>query len=469
MKPDDPGLKIHATLATVPVIMESAQQIDQARTRLEQRLDALLQDPSLTIADPHREVGNINFNLAYHGLNDRQIQAKIAKLHAQAAPCLAYTAPHCVEPPAEAVRPIRIGFLSSLFYNHTVGKLTAGLIEQLDRTRFHVVVLTFPRRSDNWARSIQRAADERVLLPRKLEEARAMVADQQLDVLFYPDIGMDPITYFLAFARLAPVQCVTWGHPVTTGIPTVDFFLSNVDLDTEDAQSHYVERVIRHRHLPVYYHRPKLPPQQKERADLGVSKSANLYLCPQSLFKLHPDFDPLLRQILERDPAGQLVLIEWKYRDWTRLLRKRLTRSMPAVVDRIKWLRRLGTNDFLRLMGHADVMLDPICYGGGNTTLEAIAMGVPIVTWPGPFMRSRVTYACYRQMGLDDCVASSAQEYVDLAVRLGTDKQYRSQVATKILARNDVLYENHDAVGELEQFFVDAVSRSRVAGSETRP
>ena len=71
------------------------------------------------------------------------------------------------------------------------------------------------------------------------------VAATELDVLFYADIGMDPTTYFLAFSRLAPVQCVTWGHPVTTGIPNIDDYLSSDVFEAPGAEAHYTERLIR--------------------------------------------------------------------------------------------------------------------------------------------------------------------------------------------------------------------------------
>ena len=87
-------------------------------------------------------------------------------------------------------------------------------------------------------------------------------------------------------------------------------------------------------------------------------------------------------------------------------------------------------------------------------------MGTPIVTLPSEFLRGRVTYAIYKKIGVMDCVASNPREYVDIAIRLGTNKEYRENIKAKILARNHVLYENIEVVRELESFFEWAVEES---------
>ena len=106
-------------------------------------------------------------------------------------------------------------------------------------------------------------------------------------------------------------------------------------------------------------------------------------------------------------------------------------------------------------------MLDTVHFGGGNTTYEGLAFGTPVVTLPGAFMRGRVTYALYKKMGVMDCVASTPDGYVDIAVRLGTDKDYRAAIGARILAHNHVLYEDITVVRELEQFFLQALATAQ--------
>src|SRR5207253_11098850 len=108
---------------------------------------------------------------------------------------------------------------------------------------------------DATAQFIQEHVESYVELPVNLAAARRQIAEHGLDVLVYTDIGMEDLTYSLAFSRLAPVQCVTWGHPVTTGIPTIDYYLSSTLFETAEAQEHYTETLVRLPALPCYCYR----------------------------------------------------------------------------------------------------------------------------------------------------------------------------------------------------------------------
>jgi predicted O-linked N-acetylglucosamine transferase (SPINDLY family) len=309
-------------------------------------------------------------------------------------------------------------------------------------------------KEDPLSEAINSAADEVVILPRKLKPARQEIADHSLDILFYLDIGMDALTYFLAFSRLAPVQCVTWGHPVTTGIPNMDYFISSDNAEPPGAEDHYSEKLVLPDRLTNYYYRPELPEESPSREKLGLPEDYNLYVCPQTLFKFHPDFDNVLGDILRQDPRGLLVLPEGKHKHWTELLQDRFSRAFPDVIDRVRFLPRMH---YFSLLRTADVILDTPYFGGGSTSLESFACGMPIVTWPGEFMRDRLTLALYKQMGVMDCVANNAQSYLKISYRLANDKIWRDEIRGEIRANADVLYEDTEAVRELERFFERAV------------
>jgi predicted O-linked N-acetylglucosamine transferase (SPINDLY family) len=386
----------------------------------------------------------------------------LAALYAKAAPQLAFVSAHCAPEARLPVdrQPIRVGLLSRFFYRHTIGKLNAGLIRNLSREHFRVLLFRFPGPDDSMAQLLQQSADEVITLPRQLEAARRSIAEQCLDVLYYTDIGMDPCTYFLAFARLAPVQCVTWGHPVTTGIPTVDYFLSSILMEPPDADEQYTERLVRFDHVNTCYEEPSLPAPVKSRTEFGLPEKAHLYLCTQSLYKIHPDFDAVLLAIMREDPLGLVVLLSGPQAHWKELLTQRFRRTIPEECRRILFLPEQSQADFLHLQAVADVLLDTFPFGGGNTSLEAFAFGTPIVTMAGQLMRGRITYACYRQMGMTECIANNPEEYVRIVLRLGTDPSWRQLVRERILANKHLLYDNRAAVEELEDFFLKAVGRS---------
>ncbi|WP_109047223.1 tetratricopeptide repeat protein [Azospirillum sp. TSA6c] len=451
------GLLVREALS-LPVIPSSAAEIEESRAHCAEVL-RLAREHGLCITDPLREVGITSFFLSYHGLDNRALNSELAALYREACPSLLYTAAHCREPhyrqsgeaEERAGRRRRIGFISDYFHNHTIGMLNEGLIERLSRERFEVVLFFTPGPEDELRLHLRMVADRTVDIPGDLDAARRIIADVQLDVLYYTDIGMSPFTYFLAFARLAPRQCLTWGHPDTTGIPTLDCFLSCDAMEPEDGEAHYSERLIRLPGPTVCYRRPRLDEPHKTRIDFGLPAESRLYLCPQSLFKIHPDYDDALIAILRRDRDGILVFVD--PRSQGAALVRRLGAKGPDVAGRIHLLPGLGTADFIALTADADVMLDPFHYSGGKTSLEALAFGTPVVTWPGAFMRGRHTLGFYTLMGLNDCVASDPADYVDRAVRLGTDSRLRAQVRQRILERSAVLFDDGTSIRAIERFF----------------
>jgi predicted O-linked N-acetylglucosamine transferase (SPINDLY family) len=269
---------------------------------------------------------------------------------------------------------------------------------------------------------------------------------------------MDALTYTLAFSRMAPVQIATWGHPVTTGSPTMDYFLSSELLETPQADEHYTERLVRLPSLGTFYYRPPSASPSKRREQFGFSDDDHLYICPQTLFKFHPEFDPLLAEILRRDPRGKLALIEGRTANWTRQLQARFAHTMPDVVDRVRWLPALPNEDFLQLLAAADVMLDPPHFGGGNSSYEAFAVGLPIVTLPGKYLRSRITRALYAKMGLTDLIAANGEAYANIAVQAAGDEQFRQSLREQLHQSSPILFEDAAEISDLSTFLFSLVS-----------
>jgi predicted O-linked N-acetylglucosamine transferase (SPINDLY family) len=287
------------------------------------------------------------------------------------------------------------------------------------------------------------------------ERARRQIADCELDLLLYTDLGMDHFTYFLAFARLAPTQCVLAGHPITSGVPTIDHFISNDAMEPADAADHYRERLIRLRGLMTRLGPPPQPPRSRDRESFGFHPREHLYFCPQTLFKLHPDFDLLIGEILRRDPRGVLVLFHAESPDWSELLRQRMQRTIPDVVARIAWRHRLPMNEFLALTEHADVMLDTPHFNGGTTSMLAMALGTPIVTLPGPYMRGRTTYVCYQQTGITNLIARDPADYIQIATNIGTNRDGREALRSQLRAASECLFTGESVVREFENCLRD--------------
>ncbi|HYI69789.1 MAG TPA: tetratricopeptide repeat protein [Skermanella sp.] len=441
----DPGLEVKMALA-LPIIPRSLDHIAETRGRMMERVTALT-ERGIRLADPLAQVGQTCFYLAYHAADDLPLQRAVAKLYETACPGLTQD---LADPAPRTDGRVHVGFVSQYWHQHTIAKLNLGLIRTLDRRRFHVTLFTTPHPGDAMRAALAAAADRVVELPVELDGARRLIAAERLDALYYADIGMSALTYFLAFARLAPLQCLTWGHPDTTGIPNLDRFLSCDAMEPEGAERHYSETLVRLPGPTIHYARPTLPARLKPRSAFGLPAEAHVYVCPQSLFKIHPDFDRALVELLRRDPQGLVVLLSGRDRNLDDLLRRRIAQVGPEVVGRIRFLRQMPLPDFLSLVTVSDVMLDPLHYSGGNTSLEAFALGTPIVTWPGEFMRGRHTHGFYKLMNLDDCVAPDHARYVEIALKLGRDKDFRRHVTRRVLDRVPALFDHAPSVRAIE-------------------
>jgi hypothetical protein len=269
-------LTLQAHLALAP-IAASATEIPAQRAAYKQGLDALGDAPQ-AFAYSGEPLNLQWFNLAYHGQDDRGLlectaevlMAKVSGLAYRSPALEAWRAPLCGD------RRIRVAFCSELLHEHTVGRLYAGFIEHLDRQRFEVIIVHGPRaRTDAFRAALDAMADQAVDLVADLREQRTQVEALGLDVLLFPDIGMSSATYFLAASRLAPVQAVSWGHPNTTGLPTLDYFISGDSVEAAGAEAHYGERLVRMRRLPCFYEPPQLPAPTTREA-LGLPECGAL-------------------------------------------------------------------------------------------------------------------------------------------------------------------------------------------------
>ena len=450
---------LNATL--MPEFTTSDAEREAWRDRYRDGLEALELNPPV-ISDP-MEVGATGFYLPYHGRNDRALQEQLARVYSAACPSLQFHAAHCDEPPPRpGERPLRIGFVSYFLRWHTIAKLWGDVMTRLDDERFHVTLFSLSPTEDAETKRLEAGVDNFVHLPRSLAVARDAIADAKLDLVYYTDIGMEPLTYFLAFARLARVQCVTWGHPQTTGIPTVDYFISSELCEPHDGEAHYREQLAR---LPVmgnWVRRPKLP-EAASRDTLGLPTAAHLYGCLQSVFKLQPDFDAIFSDILRRDDIARIVLLEGHKPYWTEQFKARLQQTLGPSYERVLFVPRQDETGYLQLAGAMDVLLDPIHFGGGNTTYEAIAAGTPAVTLPSPYLRGRLTLGIYRQMGINDLIADSAEIYAEIAVSLANNLDQREDLQQRIEERCDLIFEDDRAVTSAEDFFERAIAQAQVA------
>ncbi len=266
----------------------------------------------------------------------------------------------------------------------------------------------------------------------------------------------------LAGLRLAPIQCTSWGHPITSGSPTIDYFLSSDLMEPEHGEEHYSETLIRLPNIGIAYPRPELPEERLNRYDFELKEDAVLYLSCQSLFKYLPQYDYLFPEIALRVPNAQFVFLSSNASDnITEQFHQRLQKVFACHhLEGEQYcviLPRLNHNQYLNLNLMSDIFLDSLSWSGGNTTLEALAFNLPVVTYPGEFMRGRHACGILKALGVTETIASSEAEYVEIAVKLGLDLSWRQEIKDKISINSYKIYDDQTAIKGLEDFYEQAI------------
>ncbi len=281
--------------------MKSDDEVPLRRQRYVTALERL----EVAVAEPRvmRSVAGMAgippFYLPYQGENDIVPQGMYGRLVSRV---LAETLPPApLAPRPAAGGRIRLGIVSGFFSSHTVFKLfLQGWLTEIDRDRFEVIGFHTARSADHVTELAAGLCDRFVQgLPSK-PAWRQAISEAGIDVLLYPEVGMDPVVGWLAAQRLAPVQCVAWGHPVTTGMPTLDYFLSSDLMEPPDGASHYTERLVRLPRLGMHYTMHETPPLAMEREMAGLDAAVPVFWSGQSLFKYSPQYTGYFRALRRR-------------------------------------------------------------------------------------------------------------------------------------------------------------------------
>ena len=275
---------------------------------------------------------------------------------------------------------------------------------------------------------------------------------------------MHPITLRLAALRLAPVQCVSWGHPDTSGLPTIDYFLSGDLMEPPDADDHYTEKLIRLPNLSIYYTPLHIKNSEINRDTFGLSSQSVMYHCCQFPFKFLPQYDEVFPRIAQEvdqcqflfgsHPSSHIINNQFRTR-----IKKAFDRFSMDADKYAVFLPYLDGDHYYALYRLSDIMLDPIGWSGFNTTFEAISCDLPVITLPSKLMRGRGSAAILKMIGLTDTIATTIDEYIRIAIKLGKDVGRRKHLSSRIAETKHYAYRDKTSIVALEDFFQNIVEK----------
>ncbi len=332
---------------------------------------------------------------------------------------------------------LRIGYISRNFYKQAVSLYMVNRVIHHNRDKFEVCIFALGDYHDDISELYKQncAHFERITQMNELKGIAQSIVDQKLDILIYADIGMDPITYMLSGLQLAPIQCALVGHGTSTGMPTIQYYLSG-DFEAPDADSHYREKLIRLPKLGAAQYTPPAPQKFFSRKDLGIPADAVVFISCANGLKHGKARYHLFIDILAKSPNAWVLLKPYAHPsgiDYNFAGELLSLAAQAGVSGRLKILPPVGeAKQVLGLLAISDVQLDSYPYGGWTTNMEALYMGLPIVTQEGQMARSRWGAGMLRALGISEGIAADEEEYVNWAANLAADKELRKKLKAKI-------------------------------------
>ncbi|MFN9092162.1 MAG: tetratricopeptide repeat protein [Alphaproteobacteria bacterium] len=357
--------------------------------------------------------------------------------------------------------PIRFGIASENLYRHNGSRWALPWLKYLPPD-YQFFSYAFHGIRDDISEGFAALGTQRRLSfdAAALSKTIATMRADDLDFLMLPDIGMTPSSRFLSLHRIAPVQFTAWGHPVTSGSPAIDFYLSSDLMEPDDAALHYSEKLIRLPNLALFLEPTSATPPPQ---DFGLPEGRVLYGCLQSLFKYLPRHDDILPRIAAEIPRALFIFIEGATTHMTNTTCARLDAAFAkaglSASEHVLFLPRMGAAEFEALTRRMDILVDSLGWSGGNTTLGAIEAGVPLITCPGAFMRGRHSYAMFRMMNMPSAIATDKEDMVRKLIALGQEPDRRGSMREDLDQRKEALYVDKSLIAALDRFLKDEFAK----------
>ncbi len=458
--PENIRLKL-AHQRILPILYLTQTEIKFYRQRFRKLLINLINNVSLETREEKQlaleAIGeNTNFYLQYQGDNDLKLQQQYGQFVSQimAANYPKYTQNRR----SQKKDKLRIGYISAFLQWHTVGIVFLGWIKQHNSDLFEIYCYHLGAETDEITDLFKYYSNYFYHLPNNLEEIIQQIDTDKIDILVFLDIGMSPLITQLAGLRLAAIQCAAWGHPVTTGLPTIDYFISAELLESAIAKNHYSEQLFCLPNIGIYYQKDHRFTPVKKRSDFNLKTNSIIYLSSQSLFKYLPEYDVVFAAIAQTVKTAQFIFFSHWNSEITQQFKQRLslvfTQFGLNFEEYCLILPRLNKQDYLQLHLLADIALDTFEFTGFLTSLDAIACNLPIVTHEGQLMRSRQTAGILKRINVTETIAQTPSEYIKIATKLGWDSDLRKLISEKIKTNQSILYQDNECVQSLEQFYL---------------
>lgn len=364
-------------------------------------------------------------------------------------------------------RRLRVGFVNRHFGPQTETYTTLPTFEELDSERFEVILYSNKTGDSALEQYCRQKAADHFLLPDDIEGQLAMLRAAALDIVVFGTnvtAVCNEVTR-LALHRVAPLQVLNNSSCITSGMPEVDLYVSGTLTEVADAAVQFSERLAL---LPGPTHAFNYEADRQDaqstgtRADCGVPEDAVLFVSAANYYKIIPEMQEQWAQLLAAVPGSHLLVHPFNP-NWTsdypiRRFQAEFVRVLENHgVDRsrlaISTTSFPSRSDVKQLLSLGDIYLDTCPFGGVNSLVDPLELGLPCVTWDGRTMRARMGGALLRSLAMPQLIANTAAEYQAIARKLATDPAYRQEMKEQIRAKI-----------ECQPVFLDPLAASEAMG-----
>lgn len=353
---------------------------------------------------------------------------------------------------------IKLGFFVAPGHTGGFARTTGQIIRHLDPVKFECL-LFYPKNATALFAKLQGAHITHAPYAGNFEHIVKLISSRKCDLLYHWKAAVTPLTFFLPMCNTAPVQCTSWGTHGTSGLSHIDYYLSWAELEANDAQNQYTEKLALINTPPVLETALNLPPLAG-RKKLGLPEKGTLFFCPHRLSKYHPDFDFYMRDILEGDRTANILLLFDSAMPAEELVRLRMIKNTGAHARRLLFLPRLSPERYIQFIGACDIVLDSPAYSTSLSGFDSLYLGKPIITQEGTRQLERFAAANYRAMRIYDApITHSQAEYVHAALELSKNTDARTELSERIKKNASVFTDISSIVGAVSNFFEQAAGR----------
>jgi len=351
--------------------------------------------------------------------------------------------------PKKFNKTLKIGFFSNYFRDHTINKEFKSFITNINKKKFDVYTFTCSEIFDEYTSQIKKNSN--FYYTKDIVDLIKTIQCKNLDFLFFYEIGMSPESRMLSSFRLARIQGVFWGHPVSSGNSKIDYFISSELMETSNSNKYYTEKILKLPNIGI-----KISNKHKGYDKIDYTEKS--FLVNQSLFKVLPNQDKIFAKIASKLSDYKINFIKSPNLIENRKFKKRLLKEFKKYevsANNFNLLERSDENGFLQYIKKSKIILDTFDWSGGLTSLQSISFNKPIVTLPSSMMRGRHSLAMLKIMDLDCLIAKNEDEYINIALKLANDEDYYEKICEKINKNKIKIFDDHLVIKKFEEFLTN--------------